>query len=171
MSSRQGSMTPSARLRRAKTFDPESVLANVPCERPLRAARNPPPLSFYDYFPPLRIFKPIHKAIHPNSKRDQNRSLTGKFKKPLMADSNVPLEITLYLMSYLAWLLRTGLVTPTAATGISNALAAFQDTIANLERVRTTPLPFAYQVHLRLTVWLYLFFLPVSDDEGLLLLS
>jgi len=32
--------------------------------------------------------------------------------------------------------------------------------MANLDRIRSTPIPFAYQAHLRMSMWLYLFFLP-----------
>jgi len=35
-----------------------------------------------------------------------------------------------------------------------------QDATTNLERIRTTPIPFAYQAHLRMSIWLYLLFLP-----------
>ncbi|KII84648.1 hypothetical protein PLICRDRAFT_57611 [Plicaturopsis crispa FD-325 SS-3] len=150
----------SARKRRKTAFDPEKALPDVSADRPLAPARNPPSTSLYDYIPLLRILKPIHKLLRPHSATDADRTLLGRQKAPSMVESNVPLEITLHLSSYFAWLLRCGLIAPPVATGIANGLAAFQDTIANLERIRNTPLPFAYQVHLRMTVWLYVFFLP-----------
>lgn len=75
--------------------------------------------------------------------------------------SNVPLEITLFLSNYVAWLLKNKRIEPTVASAFIGALSALQDTVTNLDRIRNTPLPFAYQVHLRVSLWLYLFFLPV----------
>ena len=68
-------------------------------------------------------------------------------------ESNVPMEITLFLNSYLAWLLSNGLLQPAIATGMVNNISALQDTFNNLERIRNTPLPFAYQAHLRISLW------------------
>jgi len=78
--------------------------------------------------------------------------------------------------------MRHGLLQPAIATGVTANLTTLQDTVSNLERICNTPLPFAYQAHLRMSLWyvaqparhhlfsvtdsivdrLYLFFLPVS---------
>ncbi|KAJ7717560.1 UPF0187-domain-containing protein [Mycena metata] len=44
--------------------------------------------------------------------------------------------------------------------GIMGGIAAFEASLATLEHILTTPLPFVYAVHIRHTVWLYLFLLP-----------
>ena len=49
--------------------------------------------------------------------------------------------------------MRSKLVEPAIATAMATSLASLQDIILNLERVCNTPLPFAYQVHLRMTLW------------------
>ena len=54
---------------------------------------------------------------------------------------------------YFLGLMRNGLVQPAIATGLTTGLASLQDTVLNLERISTTPLPFAYQVHLRMSLW------------------
>ena len=56
--------------------------------------------------------------------------------------------------------MRSGLVQPAIATALQGNLGTLQDTLSNLERICNTPLPFAYQAHLRMSVWLYLLFLP-----------
>ena len=72
--------------------------------------------------------------------------------------------------------MRSGLLQPAIATGVTGNLTSLQDTLSNLERICNTPLPFAYQAHLRMSLWyvlgasnenvaliiprLYLFFLP-----------
>ena len=49
--------------------------------------------------------------------------------------------------------MRSKLVEPAIATAMTTNLASLQDIVLNLERVCNTPLPFAYQVHLRMTLW------------------
>ena len=56
--------------------------------------------------------------------------------------------------------MRNGLVQPAIATALQANLNVLQDTLSNLERICTTPLPFAYQAHLRMSLWMYLLFLP-----------
>ena len=45
------------------------------------------------------------------------------------------------------------LLNPAIATGVTTNLTTLQDALCNLERVCNTPLPFAYQVHLRMSLW------------------
>lgn len=149
--------------KRKETFDPEKVLPQVLSERPLKPARNPPKTTLYDFLPFLRIFKPIVNLVtRKNADLDDTarRSLLGHKKYIAHVESNVPLEITLFLSSYLAWLLKKGLLTPAIATALTNNIQILQDCSVNLQRIRNTPLPFAYQAHLRMSLWLYLIFLP-----------
>ncbi|KAJ7844674.1 Bestrophin, RFP-TM, chloride channel-domain-containing protein [Mycena leptocephala] len=145
-----------SKLQRAKTFDPEAALADIQSHRPLRPARAPTDASFLDYFPMFRIFAWMFSTC---SRRLRGKAHSKKRKGPL-AESNVPLEITVYLSAYLAHLLRNGWLMPAMATGLMNNIASLQDTMTNLHRIGSTPLPFAYQAHLRMSLWLYLFFLP-----------
>ena len=50
-------------------------------------------------------------------------------------------------------LMKGSLVQPAIATGMTATMTLLQDTMSNLERIRNTPLPFAYQTHLRLSLW------------------
>lgn len=56
--------------------------------------------------------------------------------------------------------MKNNLVQPAIASNMTTIMTSLQDTMTNLERIRNTPLPFAYQAHLRMSLWLYLFFLP-----------
>jgi hypothetical protein len=49
--------------------------------------------------------------------------------------------------------MRNGLLQPALATGVTANLTTLQDTLSNLERICNTPLPFAYQAHLRMSLW------------------
>lgn len=187
-------------------FDPESVLPAIRADRELKPARNPPNITAYDYLPLLLIFKPIvtgSKSLYSSirtrirgapkrSKAGEDdsdalkldgRDALGRRKKAPIIASNVPLEITLFISSYFGWLLKNGLLQPAIATSFTTTLVTMQDTMANLDRIRTTPIPFAYQAHLRMTMWfvlshfrgtwpilkmqfrIYLFFLPVCTGD------
>ena len=142
--------------RSGKKFDPEKALAVIPSEHPLRPARNPPKASVYDYLPFLRIFRPIWRPITSrlgHHDDEQRRSLSGRKIRPELADSNVPTEIALYLNTYFAMLLRNAQLQPASASSMIGAIGSLQDTVTNLERIKNTPLPFAYQAHLRISLW------------------
>ena len=59
----------------------------------------------------------------------------------------------MYLNGYNTFLLENGFLPPAAATSLTNTLAALHDAITDLDHIRTTPLPFAYQAHLRMSLW------------------
>ncbi|KAG8921813.1 hypothetical protein FRC01_014877 [Tulasnella sp. 417] len=153
--------------RKKGVFDPESVLPTIQSAVPLAPARNPPKETVYDIFPPFIIFLPFHVMIKKltgtrRGDEDGSRNIFGKKKEPEPIESNIPLEISLFLSSYMSILLQQGLLTPAMATGYNNALVSMQDAVTNLQRIRSTPIPFAYQFHLRVSVWLYLLFLPLE---------
>jgi hypothetical protein len=145
--------------RRKKDFDPEKALPVVIADKPLKPARNPPPTNFFDYFPFLRIFKFLWHLLRnlfrrePHVEAESGRSLLGRKKKAQMVESSVPLEIILFLHSYSAMVMRKGLLQPAIATALTANLGMLQDTLTNLERIGNTPLPFAYQAHLRMSLW------------------
>ncbi|KAF8649505.1 hypothetical protein AX16_005757 [Volvariella volvacea WC 439] len=152
----------SSYLRGKKKFDPEQALPQFYTHRPLRPARDPPETKIGDYFPIVRFVKWIVRSLLRKAKPvdEVERERRRQKKVDDMCQSNVPLEICLFLSSYTAFLMKAGLITPAIATGMTNNLTIMQDTMSQLERIGNTPLPFAYQAHLRLSVWLYLFFLP-----------
>jgi predicted membrane chloride channel (bestrophin family) len=149
-----------------RKFDPERALPVVNTDRPLKPARNPPVATIFDYIPFLLIFKHFWHLLRklfrrkPRLQSTSRRTLLGKKIKPQTVESNVPLEIMLFLHSYYARLMKRGLLQPAIATSLTNNFAMLQDTWSNLERIANTPLPFAYQAHLRMSLWLYLFLLP-----------
>jgi ion channel-forming bestrophin family protein len=140
--------------RKSTRFDPERALPSVESEHPLKPSRNPPVASFFDYFPILIFLKPLLRLIRLSRRKSDEgtRTILGRKKQPELRDSNVPLEITLYLSGYLAWLLRNALLTPAIATGMVTNIAALQDTLTNLDRIRNTPIPFAYRAFFFLSV-------------------
>jgi len=161
------SVTGRRNVSRANSMDPEKALADIQSHRPLKPARNPPEPSILDYFPFLRIFAWMTKCCRRKNKARVPRDAMGRKIKPSFTESNVPLEITIYLNNYLAYCLKNGWLQPALATGLMNNVASLQDTLSNLDRIGNTPLPFAYQAHLRMSLWLYLLFLPFQVVSGL----
>ncbi|KAH9919467.1 UPF0187-domain-containing protein [Epithele typhae] len=84
---------------------------------------------------------------------------------------NLPLEISLYLSSYIAALQDRGVVPPPTATNLLNALTTLVDALTGLERILTTPIPFSYRVHLWSVALVYNFFLPLQIYPTLGLLT
>lgn len=82
---------------RPKSFDPERVLPSVYTHRPLKPSRNPPKSTLYDYIPIFLIFKPIINLFKTKRIEETGRTASGRKIKPATGDSNVPLEITLFL--------------------------------------------------------------------------
>jgi len=140
-------------------FDPECVLPTVLSDVPLRPSRNPPSHGFFSYFPIFRPLKRVGKVFSRNrDTRDDDGdyeldAAERKRKNREPCDSNVPLEILMYLNGYNAFLLKNGFLPPAAATSLTNTLSSLHDMISGLDRIRTTPLPFAYQAHLRMSLW------------------
>jgi ion channel-forming bestrophin family protein len=135
-------------------------------ERPRVRSRHQHRHSVFDYFPILRTPSILLSLLgcRRRQRREsdieenkpvlkQSRTFTGKKVKLEAADSNVPLEITLVLMTYCSTLMQRQKLTPAVATAMVNAIASLQDTVVHLQRIKTTPLPFAYQVHLKFSLW------------------
>ncbi|KDQ06543.1 hypothetical protein BOTBODRAFT_192982 [Botryobasidium botryosum FD-172 SS1] len=60
-----------------------------------------------------------------------------------------------------------GLLVPSICTGYYTGLAVLQDCVMSLERIKSTPIPFAYQAHLQMATWLYLGLLPFQLYKAL----
>jgi putative membrane protein len=125
----------------ARAYDPESLLPTVESDRALRPARDPPRSHVHDYLPFLRIPHALvqyFKRTTSEACARRKRTLLGHRKFVSHVESNVPLEISLYLSSYLSWLLQKGLLTPALATAITANLHSLQDASLSLQRIRNT---------------------------------
>ncbi|KJA18765.1 hypothetical protein HYPSUDRAFT_44932 [Hypholoma sublateritium FD-334 SS-4] len=141
------------------SYDPEAVLPVIESEYVLKPARNPPHASLYDFFPFLRLFRWLWRHLSGKPRHDNARTRKRKAFSEI-AESQIPLEILLVLSNYSAYLLKHDLIKPAIGSGLTNNILSLTDSLSNLERICNTPLPFAYQAHLRMSVWIYLLLLP-----------
>lgn len=82
-------------------------------------------------------------------------------KRASMPLGNLPLEILIYLSSYVEGVSANGTLKSTIILGqIMNALAALTDTQAQAERVLSTPLPVGYNILISQIVLIYVYLLP-----------
>ncbi|KAF9038437.1 Bestrophin, RFP-TM, chloride channel-domain-containing protein [Panaeolus papilionaceus] len=145
---------------RPDKFDPVGALPTIECDRPLLPARNPPDISVMDYFPILRLFRFIYRTIfcRKNAAKDRRRRRRKAYAH--IVESHVPMEICMVLLNYSAFLVQDTLIRDPIVAAMTDNILSMQDTVCNLERICNTPLPFAYQAHLRMSLWLYLVLLP-----------
>ncbi|ESK92461.1 UPF0187-domain-containing protein [Moniliophthora roreri MCA 2997] len=74
--------------------------------------------------------------------------------------ANLPLEILRCLSEWMSVLEERGTVPGTSMGSLMGCVATFEDSLGILEKVVGVPLPFVLSVHIKHTVWIYLFFLP-----------
>ncbi|KAG8825973.1 hypothetical protein FRC19_010052 [Serendipita sp. 401] len=128
--------------------DPQNIIYLAP-------SRNPPPYHIFDFWP----FYLFVRSLQKDGKALKGRKALRDRAKNRDGSDNVPLEITLYLSSYVAALQERGLDGLVGGT-ILGALGNLVDALTGLERILSTPVPWAYQVHLWTITLIWLFALP-----------
>jgi putative membrane protein len=78
---------------------------------------------------------------------------------------HTPLYITLRMSQCIAAAKARGLITDIIQTSLEQRIAQLTDALGGCERIRKTPLPFAYVVHLRRALVIYCFTLPFALVE------
>ncbi|OBZ65933.1 hypothetical protein A0H81_14067 [Grifola frondosa] len=103
-----------------------------------------------------------YSRMRLNTETSRRLGLSHVKHRPRLAGGgeNLPLEIVRCLSIWLSVLDTRGCVPGSALGPMIGCMTNFEDHLSTLERILTTPLPFVYSVHIRHTVWIYLFFLP-----------
>ncbi|EIN06573.1 UPF0187-domain-containing protein [Punctularia strigosozonata HHB-11173 SS5] len=158
---RSGNLSVAASPLSPKSFRSARVPPSVSTfasENILLPARMPPRYALLDFFPFSLLLKPLDH---------QGKELRGKKAARLRAkrvgrehSQNIPLEISLYLGSYIATLQQRKVMETPTCNLLLNCLTQLVDALTGLERILTTPIPFSYSAHLWSVTWIYCFFLP-----------
>ncbi|KAJ3028610.1 hypothetical protein HDV00_010166 [Rhizophlyctis rosea] len=80
---------------------------------------------------------------------------------------NLPLEISFHLSSYINNVKDTGKIEAGPFLAMTNASSSMIECLSSFERIRNSPIPMAYHVHLRQTLWLYLLSLPFQTIQAI----
>ncbi|TFK68071.1 UPF0187-domain-containing protein [Pluteus cervinus] len=126
-------------------------------ESQLMPAYMPPKYHLFDLFPFSLLVRWLTK---------RGKELKGKKAARIRARTqktishNLPLEISLYLSSYIASLQHRKATDVPTTNSLLSSLNQLVDSLTGLERILTTPIPFSYSIHLWVVTIIYCFALP-----------
>ncbi|KAF5309038.1 hypothetical protein D9619_013551 [Psilocybe cf. subviscida] len=127
-------------------------------EQYLFPAHMPPKYGFFDIFP---------FSLLVDWLTEQGREVPGKKGARIRAklrnqakSHNIPLEMSLYISSYIASLQNRKICDVPTTNTLLAALNQLVDSLTGLERILTTPIPFSYSIHLWAVTILYCLALP-----------
>ncbi|KAG0702548.1 Bestrophin, RFP-TM, chloride channel-domain-containing protein [Suillus ampliporus] len=142
-------------------------LSTGPDESFLAPAMNPPKYSLFDLFPFSLLVRMLTKnGVDVKGKRAAR--LRAAMRNHRGDNSyNIPLEISLYLGSYVSALQLRKTVDAPTMTQLLATLNQLVDALTGLERILTTPIPFSYSIHLWLVTLVYCLALPFQTWSSL----
>ncbi|KAJ7595691.1 Bestrophin, RFP-TM, chloride channel-domain-containing protein [Mycena floridula] len=121
-------------------------------------SRMPPKYHIFDLFP----FSLLVRVLTKRGKEVKGKKaarMRAKMRTNAVSH-NLPLEISLYISSYISALqVRKHMDVPTTNM-LLNSLNMLVDSLTGLERILTTPIPFSYSIHLWVVTVLYCLALP-----------
>jgi putative membrane protein len=121
-------------------------------------AYKPPRWAILELFP-FSLLKGRRWRSAKNAKGERAKKIRAKMLNK--ADShNIPLEVTLYLGSYIAAIQRRKTEDPMSINQLLGQLNALVNALTGLERILTTPIPWSYRVHLWVILCCYCAGLP-----------
>jgi len=123
---------------------------------------NPPKYSLLDFFPFSLLVRMLTKdGLHKNGNAVKGRR-AAKRRATMRSQHlyNIPLEISLYLGSYVSALQSRKVVDAPTTTVLLATITQLVDALTGLERILTTPIPFSYSIHLWLVTVVYCLALP-----------
>ncbi|WWC72218.1 uncharacterized protein I206_106180 [Kwoniella pini CBS 10737] len=131
----------------------------------LNPSRNPPKFRFSETFPFkwLVTKKQRYKAqgrilMKEKMRKERNSGGVGQ---------NVPLEITMFMSCFISILQKRKLIDVPTLNSLFSSLYLMSESLSNLERILTTPIPFTYSAHIWEVTWIYCLVLPFQlYDSG-----
>ncbi|KIJ64004.1 hypothetical protein HYDPIDRAFT_175742 [Hydnomerulius pinastri MD-312] len=127
----------------------------------LLPAQMPPKYSVFDLFPFSLLVKMLTNKGHDLKGKKAARLRATMRSHRGGISHNVPLEISLYLSSYISALqTRKAAVDGPTISLLFATLNQLVDALTGLERILTTPIPFSYSIHLWLVTVIYCLALP-----------
>ncbi|KAJ6629360.1 Bestrophin, RFP-TM, chloride channel-domain-containing protein [Mycena sp. CBHHK59/15] len=161
--SAMGSIKSLRSIRSPGPGEPQKIILSRMDESFLMPGSMPPKYHLFDLFP----FSLLVRCLTKRGKSVKGKKAARMRAKMLMEKNgmgagshNLPLEISLYLSSYIAALQkRKQMDVPTTNTLLAS-LNQLVDALTGLERILTTPIPFSYSIHLWVVTTIYCLALP-----------
>ncbi|WVF67305.1 hypothetical protein IAT40_002056 [Kwoniella sp. CBS 6097] len=124
----------------------------------LHPARDPPKFRFSETFPfrYLTTKRQRLKAAGRQAMRDRMKEARASGG----VGHNVPLEITMFMSSWISTLQRRKTIDVPTTNALIAALLSMSEALSNLERILTTPIPWSYNAHIWEVTWIYCLVLP-----------
>lgn len=94
----------------------------------------------------------MHRTLKPHLSNDKEGVVDS--------NNNLPLEISLYISSYIHDNAKKKTIEAPLITNMLNNVNVLVDCLTQFERVLRSPIPLAYSIHLAQTVWVYCLSLP-----------
>ncbi|KAJ7069973.1 Bestrophin, RFP-TM, chloride channel-domain-containing protein [Mycena amicta] len=136
--------------------EPQKVVLPRADESYLLPGSMPPKYHLFDLFP----FSLLVRSLTKRGKEVKGKKAARIRARMEKGSHNMPLEISLYLSSYVAALqTRKQTDVPTINTLLAS-LNQLVDALTGLERILTTPVPYSYSIHLWTVTTLYCLALP-----------
>ncbi|KAJ3108400.1 hypothetical protein HDU96_007537 [Phlyctochytrium bullatum] len=82
-------------------------------------------------------------------------------------NKNLPLDITFHIQAYISKCRRTDQIDIPTQGAMTTCLSTLVDCVSGFERIRDSPIPLAYSIHLKQTLLLYLLSLPFQLVPGI----
>ncbi|KAF9920867.1 hypothetical protein FBU30_009189 [Linnemannia zychae] len=92
--------------------------------------------------------------------RARRQSRSQALAYDFLTPTNIPVELSYYIGSYIKACSNKGKVDPATLTMMNNALVSLIDCLTGFERILRTPIPLAYSIHLHHATWIYILALP-----------
>ncbi|KAF8154747.1 Bestrophin, RFP-TM, chloride channel-domain-containing protein [Crassisporium funariophilum] len=124
----------------------------------LLPSHNPPKYGLFDIFP----FSLLVKVLTKRGKEVKGKKaarMRAKLRNQAISH-NLPLELSLYLSSYIASLQNRKICDVPTTNVLLASLNQLVDSLTGLERILTTPIPFSYSIHLWVVTVVYCLALP-----------
>jgi len=122
--------------------------------------------DFYPFIPIINAYKAWKKRRTPPTEHKMAKMRARMLNE--QTSQNLPLEITLYLGSYIAALQQRKTSDNATISQLYAALNQLVDSLSQLERILTTPLPWSFRIHfwVVLTGWNLLLPFQIVDGMG-----
>ncbi|KAJ7457185.1 Bestrophin, RFP-TM, chloride channel-domain-containing protein [Mycena galericulata] len=153
----------SLRSMRSTGPDPQKIILARADEAFLLPGSMPPKYHIFDLFP----FSLLVRGLTKRGREVKGKKAARLRAKMLMEKNghgvgshNLPLEITLYLSSYVAALQQRKQTDVPTTNLLLASLNQLVDALTGLERILTTPIPFSYSIHLWTVTTIYCLVLP-----------